>query len=92
VDAGLASLDKFLTQWTRPVAYATRLKQLTGELSGSLSGTLLLNASMLLADNEMDRLTGGLGYDALFGTTAARSGVQADLFLDALTAERKVSI
>jgi hypothetical protein len=59
-----SALNALAKQWFRTdQTFAPRVNQLRGAISGTLSGSTLLNSSTVVDDGNVDTLTGGNGRD-----------------------------
>src|SRR5207245_7905358 len=66
-DSNLAALDAVMKEWGRTDAdYSTRIKHLSGTLSGGLNGAYFLTASTVHDDAAIDTLYGDGGMDWFF--------------------------
>jgi Ca2+-binding RTX toxin-like protein len=79
-DSNLTALNAVMAEWGRTDAdYATRVKHLSGTLSGGLNGATLLTASTVHDDAAIDTLYGEGGSDWFF---ALLSGTNKDTVKD----------
>jgi hypothetical protein len=66
-DGNLSALLAIMKEWGRTDAnYSTRVKHLSGTLSGGLNGSYRLTKTTIHDDNAMDNLYGGAGLDWFF--------------------------
>jgi hypothetical protein len=84
-DGNLSALNAVMAEWGRTDAdYATRVKHLSGTLSGGLSGATLLTASTVHDDDAIDTLFGESETDWFF---ALLSGTNQDKVKDQTAGE-----
>jgi hypothetical protein len=84
-DGNLSALNTVMAEWGRTDAdYATRVKHLSGTLSGGLNGATLLTASTVHDDDAIDTLFGEGGSDWFF---ALLSGTNQDQVKDRASGE-----
>jgi Ca2+-binding RTX toxin-like protein len=63
-DNNAAALAAILAEWSRTdIDYSTRIAHLTGNMSGGLNGSYLLNSSTVHGNGLADNLYGGPGMD-----------------------------
>ena len=66
-DSNLTALAFTMAEWDRTdVSYTTRVKQLSGSLSGGLNGSYFLSSTTVFDDHTTDVLSGGAGLDWFF--------------------------
>jgi Ca2+-binding RTX toxin-like protein len=89
-DANVTALLAVMKEWGRTDAdYNTRVKHLSGSLSGGLNGSYFLKATTVYDDTAIDSLFGEAGSDWFF---ARKSGTKKDMLNDLSTGETVTDI